>query len=111
MGKMKICEELLDEENEKILSKLDDTIGLSKNKVVLRDIIKYHKVVQQYECNIDFENYNIVIRNKSNYTLYEKLISVIAEIYYKNGIIPNPKILHVNPYVFKHNARKKEKFK
>ena len=106
---MKICEELLDEENEKILSKLDDTIGLSKNKVVLRDIIKYHKVVQQYECNIDFENYNIVIRNKSNYTLYEKLISVIAEIYYKNGIIPNPKILHVNPYVFKHNARKKEK--
>ena len=31
MGKMKICEELLDEENEKILSKLDDTIGLSKN--------------------------------------------------------------------------------
>ena len=93
---MKINEELLDEENEKILSKLDDTIGISKNKEVLRDIIKYHKVMQQYECNIEFENYNIVIRNNSSYILYEDLISVIAEIYYKNEIICDPNILYLD---------------
>ncbi len=106
---MKLDEELLDEENEKILSKLDDTIGLSKNKAILRDIIKYHNVMQQYECNIDFENYNIVIRNNSSYTFYEELISIIAEIYYKNGIILNPNILYFNPDEFRHNTRKKEK--
>ncbi len=106
---MKISEELLDEENEKILSKLDDTIGLSKNKAILRDIVNYHKVMRQYECNIEFENYNIVIRNNSSYTLYEKLISVIAEIYYKNGIILEPNVLYFNPDEFRYNARRKEK--
>ncbi len=60
----------LDEANEKILNKLDDTIGLSKNKEVLRDIIKYHKVIKQYDCNIKFENYNIVIRNEKNVSIF-----------------------------------------
>lgn len=106
---MKLDEELLDVENEKILNKLDDTIGLSKNKVILRDIIKYHNVMQQYECNIDFENYNIIIRNNSSYTFYEDLISIIAEIYYKNGIILNSNILYFNPDEFRRNTRKKEK--
>ena len=106
---MELNEDLLDEENEEILSKLDDTIGLSKNKEVLRDIIKYHKVMQQYECNIEFENYNIVIRNDSSYTFYEELISVIAEVYYKNGIILNKNILYFDPDEFRQNARKKEK--
>lgn len=106
---MKLDEELLDEDNEKILRKLDDTIGLSKNKVILRDIIKYHNVMQQYECNIDFENYNIIIRNNSSYTFYEDLISIIAEIYYKNGIILNPNILYFNLDEFRRNTRKKEK--
>ena len=105
---MKLNEELLDEENEKILSRLDNTIGLSKNKAILRDIIKYHKVMQQYTCNIEFENYNIVIRNTSSYTLYEELISVIAEIYYKNGIILNPNILYFDPEEFRRNTRRKE---
>ena len=106
---MKLDEELLDAKSEKILNKLDDTIGLSKNKEILRDIIKYHKVIKQYDCNIEFENYNIVIRNNSNYTFYEKLISVIAEIYYKNGIILNKNILYFNPDKFRQNTRKKEK--
>ena len=102
-------EELLDEENEKILSKLDDTIGLSKNKEALRDIIRYHNVMQKYNCNIEFENYNIVIRNDSSYNLYEELIYIIAEIYYKNGIIDNPNILYIDPDEFRQNTRKKEK--
>ena len=37
---MELIEELLDEENEKILSKLDNKLGLSKNKNILRDIIR-----------------------------------------------------------------------
>ena len=106
---MKLDEELLDDKTEKILEKLDDTIGLSKNKEVLRDIIKYHKVVKQYKCNIELENYNIVIRNKSNYTFYEDLISVIAEVYYKNGIISEPNILYFNPNKLRHNAKSEEK--
>ena len=57
---MKISEELLDEESEKILSKLDDTIGLSKNKEALRDIIRYHNVMQKYDCNIEFDCRNIL---------------------------------------------------
>ena len=105
---MKI-EELLDEESEKILNKLDATIGLSKNKEALRDIIRYHKVIKQYKCDIEFENYNIVIRNNSSYTFYEELISVIAEIYYKNGIILDPNILYLDPDEFRHSTRKKEK--
>ena len=105
---MKLDEELLDVENEKILNKLDDIIGLSKNKEVLRDIIKYHKVVKQYHCNIEFENYNIVIRNESNYTFYEDLISVIAEIYYKNGIIKEPNILYFDPDELRHNTKSKD---
>ncbi len=105
---MKI-EELLDEENEKILDKLDNIIGLSKNKEVLRDIIKYHEVLKKYKCNIEFENYNIVIRNDSSYSIYEDLISIIAEIYYKNGIILNKNILYFDPDEFRQNARKKGK--
>ncbi len=106
---MELNEDLLDKENEEILSKLDNTIGLSKNKKVLRNIIRYHKVIKQYDCNIEFENYNIVIRNDSNYTFYEELISVIAEIYYKNGIILNKNILYFNPNKIRQNTRKKKK--
>ena len=98
---MEIVEELLDEGNEKILSRLDETVGLSSCKEVLRDIIKYHNVMQEYKCNIEFENYNIVIRNESAYNLYEELISVIAEIYYENGIISNPDILYYDRSTFR----------
>ena len=106
---MKMVEELLEEKNEKILNKLDEVIGLSKNKSVLRDIIRYHKVMQECKCNIEFENYNIVIRNESNYNLYEELIPVIAELYYKNGIISNSKILYFDRENFRDNKPKKGK--
>ena len=92
---MKIVENLLDEENERILDKLDDTIGLSKNKDLLRDIIRYHKVMEKYKCNIEYENYNIVIRNDSAYNLYEELISVIGELYYKNKITLHPGVKYL----------------
>lgn len=93
---MELIEDLLDEENEEILSKLDNTIGLSNNKQVLRDIIRYSQVMKKHECDVEFENYNIVIRNKSSYNMYESLIEVIAELYYKNGITLNPNYKYVN---------------
>ena len=71
---------LLDKANEEILDKLDNTIGLSKNKDVLREVIRYHEVMKNYKCNVEYENYNIIIRNKSSYNLYEDLINVISEM-------------------------------
>lgn len=95
-GFMELIERLLDEANEKILDKLDDAIGLSNNKSVLRNIIQYSQVMKKHNCNVEFENYNIVIRNESSYNLYEQLINVIAEIYYKNRIILNEGIYYAN---------------
>lgn len=92
---MELVEERLDEENENILSKLDNVIGLSNNKTVLRNIIRYAQVMRKNKCNVEFENYNIVIRNKSAYSRDEELISVIAELYYKNGIIQNPNYKYI----------------
>ena len=108
---MELIEEVLDEENEKILSKLDDTIGISQNKNVLRDIIKYHQVIKEGDCNIECANYNIIIRNESSYNLYEELISIIAQIYYKNKIISSPDILYLNRDDFRSNKNKKEEKK
>ena len=75
---------LLDKANEKILNKLDNIVGLNKCKDTLREIIKYHEIMKEYKCNVGFENYNIVIRNESLYNSYEKLVKIIAEIYYEN---------------------------
>ena len=87
---------LLDEANEKILNKLDNIVGLNKCKDTLREIIKYHEIMREYKCNIEFENYNIIIRNESAYNSYEKLVKVIAEIYYENKIISNSDILYIS---------------
>ena len=93
---MELKTELLDEANEKILSKLDNKPGISKNKEVLRQIIKLSEIMKNEESKNTFNNYNIIIRNKSAYDLYEDLINVIAEIYYKNKIIPNKDILYMD---------------
>lgn len=105
---MELSKTILDEENEQILSKLDNTIGISQNKEVLRDIIKYSQVMKKYDCHIEFENYNIIIRNKSAYNLYEELISVIAELYYKNGITLNPDVIYIDRNDFRYNKLKNE---
>lgn len=93
---MELLENVLDEKNEKILSKLDNCIGIGQNKQVLRDIIKYSKVMKKHKCNIEFENYNIVIRNESEYNLYENLINIIAEVYYKNRITLNQGVYYIS---------------
>jgi len=93
---MEFLEEQLDEENEKLFNQFEDTLGFGKNQAVLRDIIRYHQVLQKGDYPIDFENYNIVIRNESNYFIYEDLISVIAKVYMKNGITKNDKIYYLS---------------
>ena len=92
---MELLEKVLDEKNEKILSKLDNSIGIVQNKQILRNIINYSKIMKKHKCNIEFENYNIVIRNESTYNLYEDLINIIAEIYYKNGITLNKGVYYM----------------
>lgn len=107
---MEKSELLLDEANEKILNKLDDIVGLNKCKYTLREIIKYHEIMREYKCNIEFENYNIIIRNESAYNSYEKLVKVIAEIYYENKIISNPNILYISKDEIRQNRVKMEKW-
>ena len=107
---MEKSELLLDEANERILNKLDNIVGLNKCKDTLREIIKYHKVMEEYNCNVDFENYNIVIRNESLYNSYEKLVKIIAEIYYENKIILNPNILYISKDEIRVNRVKEEKW-
>lgn len=100
---------LLNDENEEILRRLDNTIGLKKSKETLRNIIRCHEIMQKYQCNLEFENYNIIIRNESDYNTYEELISVIAEIYYKNGIIPNSDIMYLSNEEFDKRTEKNNK--
>lgn len=93
---MELLEEQLDEENEKLLHQYENMLGLGKNKEVLRDIIRYHQIMKQGNHLIGFVNYNIVIRNKSNYYLYEDLIAVIAKVYAKNGIIQDESVYYLS---------------
>ena len=67
--------------------------------------------MQQYKCNIEFENYNIVIRNESNYNLYEELILVISELYYKNKIVKNPGIYNFERKDFRDESSTKKREK
>lgn len=80
----------LDVEDEKILKELDNLCGVVKNKDVLRDIILYIKLRQNNE--LDFGNYNIIIRNNSSYNLLNDLIKVCAKIFMKYNIIKNDNI-------------------
>ena len=103
---MELKSEKLDKKNEKILSQLDSKIGISNNKDTLREIVRYHEVMQKNKCDFEFENYNIVITNKSSYVLYEDLIKVIAEIYLENGIIQNSDILYLDKLDYRINRMK-----
>lgn len=108
---MKVESNLLDEANEKILSQLDNTIGLGELKKKIREIIRYHEVMQKYKCNIDCENYNIVLRKASSYSIHNVLLSVISEIFYKNKITLNPQILKISGKDIKDRGFNEKKYK
>ena len=80
----------LDVEDEKILNELDSLCGVVQNKDVLKDMILYTKLKQ--DGQIDFGNYNIIIRNDSSYQLLNDFIKVCAKIFVKYNIISNDKI-------------------
>ena len=85
---------LLDVEDEKILNELDNLCGVVQNKEVLKDIILYIKLKQNNE--LDFGNYNIIVRNNSSYNLLNDLIKVCAKIFIKYKIIENDKICYLD---------------
>ncbi len=87
----------LDSEDEKILNELDNLCGVIQNKEVLRDIILYIKLKQNNE--LDFGNYNIIIRNNSSYNLLNDLIKVCAKVFLKYNIIENNKICYLDKIV------------
>ena len=87
----------LDSEDEKILDELDSICGVSQNKEILRDMIFYIKLKQNNE--LDFGNYNIIIRNNSSYNLLNDFLKVCAKIFMKYNIIENDKICYLDKMV------------
>ena len=87
----------LDTEDEKILDELDNLCGVVQNKEVLKDMILYAKLRQNNE--IDFGNYNIIIRNDSSYDLLNDFLKVCAKIFMKYNIISNDKICWLDKVV------------
>lgn len=87
----------LDAEDEEILGELDNLCGVIQNKEILRDMILYIKLKQNNE--IDFGNYNIIIRNNSSYNLLNDLLKVCAKVFKKYNIIENEKICYLDKII------------
>ncbi len=87
----------LDSEDEKILNELDNLCGVFQNKEVLRDIIYYIKLKEKNE--LDFGNYNIIVRNDSSYNLLNDLLKVCCKIFLKYNIIENAKVCYLDKIV------------
>ena len=81
-------------EDEKILNELDNLCGVSQNKEVLKDLITYIKLKQNNEIN--FGNYNIIIRNDSSYNLLNDFLKVCTKILKKYNIIENEMICYLD---------------
>lgn len=87
----------LDLEDEKILNELDNLCGVVQNKEVLRDIILYIKLKQNNE--LDFGNYNIIVRNNSSYNLLNDLLKVCSKVFLKYNIIKNESICYLDKII------------
>lgn len=87
----------LDAEDEKILNELDNLCGVVQNKEVLKDIIIYTKLKQNNE--LDFGNYNIIIRNDSSYNLLNDFLKVCAKIFMKYNIVQNDNVCFLDKLV------------
>lgn len=87
----------LDAGDEEILGELDNLCGVIQNKEILRDMILYIKLKQNNE--IDFGNYNIIIRNNSSYNLLNDLLKVCAKVFKKYNIIENEKICYLDKII------------
>lgn len=88
----------LDAEDEKIIDELDNLFGVIQNKEVLKNMIIYSKLKENNQ--IQFGNYNIIIRNDSSYNLLKDFLKVCAKLFVKHQIINNDKI-----YFLKNKSR------
>ena len=92
-----VKEYLLDTEDEKILNELDNLCGVVQNKEVLKDIILYAKLKENNQ--LDFGNYNIIVRSDSFYNLLDDLLKVCSKVFMKYKIIENDKICHLDKII------------
>ena len=88
---------LLDTEDEKILKELDNLCGVVQNKEVLRDLILFIQLRKNNQLN--FGNYNIIVRNNSSYNLLNDLLKVCSKIFIKYNIIENEKICYLDKII------------
>ena len=95
----------LNAEDEKIIDELDNLCGVVQNKEVLKNMIIYKKLRNKGE--VDFGNFNIIVRDDSSYNLLDGLLKVAGKIFYKYNIIPNDRICYLDKLV---NNRKDSPF-
>ena len=87
-------EYLLDAEDEEILNRLDNLCGVVQNKEILKNMITYAKLKRNQV--IEIGNFNIIIRNNSNYCIMNDLLKICAKILIKYNIIQNDKICYLD---------------
>lgn len=90
-------EYLLYAEDERILKELDNLCGVAHNKEVLKDIILYTKLRKNNQ--LDFGNYNIIVRNNSSYNLLNDLLKVCSRIFIKYNIVENERICYLDKII------------
>ena len=84
----------LNAEDERIIDELDNLCGVVQNKEILKDMIIYSKLRKNGE--IDFGNYNILVRNDSDYLLLDDLLKVVGKILLRHHIISNDRICYLD---------------
>ena len=90
---------------EEIIKEIDNIYGLDKCK---ETIINYNTYINLNE-QLNLGNYNILIRNKSQYNSYEKLVEILYKLLKVNNIINNYKYLDNDYFQSNKDIDKKEK--
>lgn len=93
---------IIDIEIEKILKEAENIYGIEKSKEILRNYASY--ITMRQEGNIDFGNYNMLIRNTSAYNFSEQVVEVIGKLLKIKGIINSG-----YKYLSRENMRKSKK--
>ena len=99
-----VNEYILDAKDEAIINGLDNLFGVVQNKEVLRNIIIFSKLKRDDEINTG--NFNIIIRNNSDYNLLEDFLRICTKLFVKNNIIENDKIYFLGENEDKCKGRK-----
>lgn len=89
----------LNAEDERIIDELDNLCGVVQNKEVLKNMIVYSKL--KINGEVDFGNFNIIIRNDSSYLLLNDLLKVVGKVLLKHRIIPNDNICYLDNVINK----------